>query len=81
MKITGNEPAYPVCDEYPIATNDKGGLTIRQRFTMAAMQSRTIADAILSAHSESRIATPQELAGMACIDADALINQLNATSK
>ena len=36
MKITGNEPAYPVFDEEMDIM--RLGLTIRQQFAMAAMQ-------------------------------------------
>lgn len=78
MKITGNEPAYPVVNSNGVCTlfdnllcDDAGaiGLTIRQQFAMAAMQ--------------GLLSSPRQYTGLDWIVqnsveiADALIAELN----
>ena len=77
-KITGNEPAMPssvCCNENGIYiygnTSDGGnGLTIREKFAMAAMQG-------LLSNETSILRKPSEIATMAVLASYALINELN----
>jgi hypothetical protein len=81
MKITGNEPAYPVFNDSGYCTNVnneaiKGahGLTIRQQFAMAAMQG------ILSNPATvQNIRSDMQMAEWSVQNADALIAELNRT--
>jgi len=84
MKISGNEPAQPITDikGYPFyitaLENSRPtaiGLTIRQRFAMAAMQgllSNQMANYPIRAD-----VNPNTVAKAACDYADALIAELN----
>jgi hypothetical protein len=83
MKITGNEPAYPINDDagypsYLTVVNGSEpkctGLTIRQQFAMAAMQG------ILSNPATvQNIRSDMQMAEWSVQNADALIAELNRT--
>lgn len=76
-KITGNEPAYPIVDE-------NQGLTIRQQFAMAAMQSQVALLANenfrngvdLLAKNSGKV-SEEIIAELSVKQADALIAELN----
>ena len=83
MIITGNEPAMPFawkqivgkdgtkCD---IVSSEQKGLTIRQQFAMAAMQSL---GAEFQTSNSHELAISERIATRAVRMADALISELN----
>jgi len=67
MKITGNEPVYPIsCEIDALSPKHANGLTIRQYFAIMAMQG------LLSSNLSC-----EESTNYAVICADALITKLN----
>ncbi|NEM96191.1 hypothetical protein [Pontibacter burrus] len=83
MKITGNEPAYPLAseelsDRFHEGIDNLSGLTIRQQFAMAAMQGLC---ATTGPDKEVSQNLAQTFAKEAVLCADALIAELNKATQ
>lgn len=99
MKIKGTEPAYPIVTEVRTSIHSEqpntmmeltdSGITIRQRFAMAAMQgilsgihaNENVLSKLLKSSNGLKIKPQNNIAEMAIEYADGLIEELNKEKK